>query len=391
MEPLTARATNPRTMSRYALSSAALFAPPSSVSSLTSQKESENDGTQVTIICITCNQEKYIRDTLDGFLRQRTTFRFKVFVGEDHGTDSTSSIVLEYAQNHPDVVCPFIRERNLGAQRNLIDLCQRANSPYLALCEGDDFWTDEFKLQKQFEFMENHPECNVCFTRTEIDAPADWYRRKEYLRRRDGKIYIPDSFPKFHVASEFHAADLVMRGMMPHTSSLFYRWCYDIPFPDWYFQGIMGDVPLLLLQAGSSLVGYIPDTTSVYRINPGGVYSSQNHVDLIRKTRRDYIRFLSGFLEFAGKYFPGYPLEKIQKRLLDEASEYFRILSADHDLSQMKEFLEENPGAFLFMIEKYSSAYFESRNLEKALHFNVLHSLSILVNRAYWVKRRLFG
>ena len=96
---------------------------------LTEQKAAENDGTLVTVVCITYKHEAFIAQALDSFLMQKTDFKFKVFVGEDCGPDGTADIVREYARRYPDVIVPFIREENMGAQRNLIDLCQRATSP----------------------------------------------------------------------------------------------------------------------------------------------------------------------------------------------------------------------------------------------------------------------
>ena len=103
----------------------------------------------MTVVCITYKHEAFIAQALDSFLMQKTDFKFKVFVGEDCGPDGTADIVREYARRYPDVIVPFIREENMGAQRNLIDLCQRATSPYIAFCEGDDYWIDEYKLQNR--------------------------------------------------------------------------------------------------------------------------------------------------------------------------------------------------------------------------------------------------
>ena len=119
---------------------------------LTERKALENDGTMVTVVCITYKHEEFIAQALDSFLMQKTNFKFKIFVGEDCGPDGTADIIRDYAARYPDQIVPFLRKENMGAQRNLIDLCQRATSPYIAFCEGDDYWVDEYKLQKQFDF-----------------------------------------------------------------------------------------------------------------------------------------------------------------------------------------------------------------------------------------------
>ena len=147
--------------------------------SLTERKVLDNDNTMV--VCITYKHEEFISQALDSFLAQKTNFKFKVFVGEDCGPDGTADILREYAEKYPDIIVPFIREQNMGAQRNLIDLCQRATSPYIAFCEGDDYWVDEYKLQKQVDYMQIHPEIRVCCTQTEVIAPDDWHLRTSPL------------------------------------------------------------------------------------------------------------------------------------------------------------------------------------------------------------------
>lgn len=109
--------------------------------------EENDDDCAVTICCITYKHEDYIRTALDSFLMQKTNFKFKIFVGEDCGPDGTADIVREYAEKYPDIIVPFLREENMGAPANLIDLCNHADSPYIAFCEGDDYWIDEYKLQ----------------------------------------------------------------------------------------------------------------------------------------------------------------------------------------------------------------------------------------------------
>ena len=118
----------------------------------TQKRYDENDDDcAVTVCCITYKHEHLIRQALDSFLMQKTNFKFKVFVGEDNGPDGTADIIREYAEKYPDIIVPFLRTENMGAQTNLIDLCNHAKSPYIAFCEGDDYWIDEYNLQKQFD------------------------------------------------------------------------------------------------------------------------------------------------------------------------------------------------------------------------------------------------
>ena len=120
----------------------------------------------VSIRCITYNHEKYIRDTLEGFVMQKTNFKFEVIVHDDASTDNTPSIIREYAERYPDIIKPIFETENQYSKKDgsldriMITACK---GKYVAFCEGDDYWTNPYKLQKQVDFMENHPECSLTY------------------------------------------------------------------------------------------------------------------------------------------------------------------------------------------------------------------------------------
>ena len=121
----------------------------------------------VTIRCITYNHEPYIRQCLEGFVMQKTNFRFEAVVHDDASTDGTAAIILEYAEKYPDIIKPIIETENLyskhdGSLDRIMD--EHTQGKYIAICEGDDYWTDSLKLQKQVEFMETHTDCALCHT-----------------------------------------------------------------------------------------------------------------------------------------------------------------------------------------------------------------------------------
>ncbi len=119
----------------------------------------------VSVVCNTYNQEEYIRDALDGFVMQKTTFPFEVLVHDDASTDATASIVKEYADKHPDLIKPIYQVENQYSKKVPITKgiqVPRAKGKYIAFCEGDDYWTDPLKLQKQADMMEQHPDIDIC-------------------------------------------------------------------------------------------------------------------------------------------------------------------------------------------------------------------------------------
>lgn len=116
----------------------------------------------LSIGMLTYNQEKYVRQALDSVIMQKVNFRYEVIVGDDCSTDGTQEILKEYAEKFPDIFQLVLREKNIGTTKNNYDLKHRAKGKYFACLEGDDYWTDENKLQIQVDFLESHPEYIAC-------------------------------------------------------------------------------------------------------------------------------------------------------------------------------------------------------------------------------------
>lgn len=116
----------------------------------------------LSVILIAYNHEKYIRRALDSILMQRVDFPFEVLVAEDCSTDSTPEILKEYAARRPDLFHLILHPQNVGVVKNSRDARKRCRGKYIAVLEGDDYWTDPLKLQKQFDFMESHPDFSAC-------------------------------------------------------------------------------------------------------------------------------------------------------------------------------------------------------------------------------------
>lgn len=209
---------------------------------------------KVSIICVTYNQQDYIRQTLDGFLAQDTDFAFEVIVADDHSADETPTIIQDYAKAHPDIFRPILRRANVGVLENFVDSMRAAKGEYLAICEGDDYWTDPQKMQKQVNFLDTNTEYSMCFHAVEV-----------HFENGDNKDYIspnPDA-PKI-----FTQKELIERNFIQTNSVMYRRQSYkDMPkkmMPvDWY---------LHLYHAQFGKIGFIDDVMSVYRRHPGGVW-----------------------------------------------------------------------------------------------------------------------
>ncbi len=125
----------------------------------------------VSIICNTYNHENYIKDALDGFLMQRTNFVYEILVHDDASTDKTADIIRNYEKKYPNIIKPIYQTENQYSKgMGTVSKIQfsRVRGKYIALCEGDDFWTDSFKLQKQVDALEQHPEIDICAHKTAV-------------------------------------------------------------------------------------------------------------------------------------------------------------------------------------------------------------------------------
>ena len=258
----------------------------------------------VTIVCVTYNHEKYISDALDSFLSQEADFRYQIFIADDCSTDDTREILRKYASEHPGDIRLFLPDQNRGAERNAIEMCKQAGTSYIALCDGDDYWTDERKLQMQYDYMEKHPEMRACFHDTEIEVTEGetWFLAEDYSNTEDGKMRWCTGHKHFNKLPYYTIADYIPCGFV-HSSSMFIRWNYALEVPEWYYGHILGDYPLWCLQVGLGLFGYIDETMSVYRRHNGACYNFSSREEFWGATKPDWISIdsdLKGYFEALG-------------------------------------------------------------------------------------------
>lgn len=215
----------------------------------------------VSICCITYNQVLYIRDALDGFLKQKTDFDYEVLIHDDASTDGTADVIREYAARYPDLIKPLLQAENqysLG-NTNVSGLFNfpRARGRYIAMCEGDDYWTDENKLQLQADYMETHPECALCFHSAEVEV------LERAVTERMMRPYRGDRI----VSSE----EMIGKKSGYPTASLFFRAEMVKALPEFYNQAPLADIPLQLIAAARGFGFYLDRPMCVYRL--GGAAS----------------------------------------------------------------------------------------------------------------------
>ena len=193
----------------------------------------------VSICCITYNHEAYIRDALDGFLMQRTEFPFEILIHDDASSDRTQEIIREYADRYPDVIKPILQTENQYS-KGISNPSGAFNFPrvrgrYVAMCEGDDYWTDPDKLQRQVDYMERHPDCSLCFHSARIRT-VDGSRSDRRMRPyRKSRTVTPE--------------EMIDRSRGYAMASMVFRSDMIRQLPEYYVNCPVGDTPLQLMAA----------------------------------------------------------------------------------------------------------------------------------------------
>ena len=278
---------------------------------------SEKKEIKVQVVCVTYNQKEYIKEALDSFIMQKTNFGYEVLVGDDGSTDGTSEIVAEYAKKYPDIIKHIKRSSNIGALENFMDICDRVTSKYAAFCDGDDFWTNENKLQKQYDFMESNNDVNICAHKTKIQADKEW-SLYDYYAKQDFIQPNEDNIPS---KNRLILSDIVYE--WPHTSSLFIRW-NNIEIPaNLKTDGFIGDMPMILLHMGQGHLYILNEVMSVYRRGVSGVFNNKISMDdHFLNTRLEYFKILTTCIDYYIKHYDSFCINKLQGRLWTEAKNY---------------------------------------------------------------------
>lgn len=219
----------------------------------------------VSICCITYNHEKFIKDAIEGFLMQKTDFPIEIIIHDDASTDSTADIVREYQAEHPDLIRAVYQTENQFSQGNLhvliATLFKMARGKYIALCEGDDYWTDPLKLQKQVDFMEAHPECS-------ISGHKVLYRYENYPEESH-------EFPDLTGNQVFSKEEMYGRYISPTCSIMFRR--QNIAELVRYLDGFkVGDLPLFHFYWQLGKFGFIDQVMATFRIASGSYWYLRN-------------------------------------------------------------------------------------------------------------------
>lgn len=227
---------------------------------------------RVSIVVTSYQHEQYIARALDSVLCQEGV-SFEVLVGDDASTDASRAIIAEYAARHPGRIRTFFPESNLGLEGKVMlnELLERARGEYIAKLDGDDYWTSPFKLRRQVTYLDDHPNCSVCFHN------VVW--RHEDSSRPDVAYNSADR------PSEVDLHELLGANPVASCSPVFRREAI-VPLPGWFFEQTWGDWQLLIIAARHGRIHYLPECMGVHVTQPKGMWSRLSWLEALEGITR---------------------------------------------------------------------------------------------------------
>ncbi|AUP78179.1 glycosyltransferase family 2 protein [Flavivirga eckloniae] len=236
----------------------------------------------VSVCMITFNHEKYIHEAIQGVLNQKTSFNVEFVISNDASTDKTNAIINEFlGVAHKNVSFTYFNHKeNLGMMPNFIFALKQCKGKYIALCEGDDYWTDSSKLQKQIDFLESNIEFAGCFHNVFVtNEMLPDFKSKPWRSYTKDVFTLKDTFSK---TALFHTSSIVFR-----------RDC--LAFPEWFKDVKSGDMALFALVASKGNLKLLDGNMGVYRKNENGVTSNLKLIDYHKSRMRLMTFFMSEF------------------------------------------------------------------------------------------------
>lgn len=225
---------------------------------------------KVSVSLITYNHERYISQAIESVLMQRTNFPFELIIGEDESQDRTREIVKDFAARYPDRIRLHLHSRatNISyggrptGRHNFVNNIRSARGEYIALLDGDDYWTSATKLQQQVDILESRPECSTCF--------------HPVIRVDEEGRTLSDALDVSAVKRTFSVVELIDRKFFANTASVLFRRGLFGDFPAWYFEAPVGDFPLHVLNGLSGDFAFIEEPMAAYRIHGSSIWSATN-------------------------------------------------------------------------------------------------------------------
>lgn len=244
---------------------------------------SNSDHPLVSIKCMTYNHEKYIAQALEGFLMQETNFPFEILVHDDASNDKTADVIRAYEEKFPKIIKPIYETENQWSKGNRAHHKQidaMIKGKYIAVCEGDDYWTDPNKLQMQVDFLEAHPEYSMCFHAAEI--------------KKEGRL-LSEAECEIVEDRDYSANELLEHWVVPTASIVMKKECIDYPIKN-RSAIVYGDYFTVFSCLAMGKVRGFSKKMSVYRVNPQSItYNPKHRHNAILKMPENWECFKENF------------------------------------------------------------------------------------------------
>lgn len=238
----------------------------------------------VSVVVTSYNHEKYIAQCLESILSQIGDLQVEIIVGDDCSEDSTRAIAQQFKEKYPEVISLLPLGQNLGITKNLkrcLDIC---SGDYIAICEGDDYWTDPYKLQKQRDFLEEHKDCPMCFSAVML-----------YLE--DTNTFIPHNDQAQLKKDFITTEDLIERNYIGNFSCCMYRKDIVERLPQGIFDLFIADWMFNIACSQMGKIGFIHEIMSVYRLHSKGVWTGLPELEKMKEISR-LIEIYNAFYDY---------------------------------------------------------------------------------------------
>ena len=289
----------------------------------------------VSVCMITYNHADFIDQALESVLQQQVDFSFGIVIGDDASTDDTLEIIKRYQSKYPDKIEILQSTKNLGGRINFIRTLQACRGKYIALLEGDDYWNDPLKMQKQVDFLESHPQCALCFTNVRVEYDSNTL--ESHLSYAENAKSAQDDYIQIIKTPEpiTDINDLV-KGNYIHTPGvLFKNWIKAEGLPSYMLDVSIGDWPLHMFTALQGNIHYMPDVMAVYRVHDNGLWSMKS------RTQRQHMSLMQYPAMLASKVFAGKVEETLRNNFLQYFFGYYDLIKSQKSEVQFIETIQE--------------------------------------------------
>ncbi len=303
----------------------------------------KNDDVKVSVLCLVYNHEKYLRQCLNSMLNQKTSFKYEIIIHDDCSTDNSKKIIEEFEKNNPNKIVAIYEKENQyskGVRINKTIMIPRIKGKYFCFCEGDDFWTDEDKLQKQYDFMENNPDYKLCV------------HNSIAVNEKGKEIY---KIEPLKTGGELTCNDFIVKGgNFVSTNAIFSYSCYAKNLPD-YFDLLSVDYVWQIYLSSQGKSYCFSEYMSAYRVGSSESWTNnintnvQKHIAFKEKV----IKFLKMFNEHTDyqydksisetitrQEFAIFELKKDYKSMKNEP--YYKIYKSKPIKMKLKYFIDEH-------------------------------------------------